>query len=152
MSHYVIKGHDYEAFRDTQDELESLHVDNEDVSAICDDKPHPLHDCLTNHVVHLMKSELMVLITIMVAAYCAVSWVLIPPAAAIIGTIILGMFSLWVSGMIGTDLIRYYMMCKDSTHGEHHPLVLHVEIDDSQQETLKKVMQKHPQMNLEKLQ
>ncbi|MDK2596205.1 hypothetical protein [Pseudoalteromonas obscura] len=152
MNHYIIKGHDYTAFRETQDELEALHLDTEDVSALCDNKAHPLHDCLTNHIVGILKSEIVVLLAIIVSAYFAVTWVLIPPTAAVIGTVVLALFSIWVCGMVGSDLIRYYMMCKDFTQGERHPLVLHVEIDDNQHEALNEVMQKHPQMHIKKLQ
>ncbi|MBQ4811451.1 hypothetical protein J8M20_08885 [Pseudoalteromonas luteoviolacea] len=151
MNHYVIKGHDYDAFRDAQDELVDLSVDTEDISAICDSNKHPLHDFLTNHVVKIIKSECVFLAVLAVSAYFAVSLAAIPVTAIIVATVILGMFSIWVSGMIGSDLVRYYSLCKATTLGEKHPLVLHVEIEDNQSDILKKVVAKRPQLQMQKV-
>ncbi|MCF2858364.1 hypothetical protein L1286_12825 [Pseudoalteromonas sp. SMS1] len=151
MNHYVIKGHDYDAFRDAQDELVDLKVDNEDISAICDSNTHPLHDFLTNHVVKIIKSECVFLFVLMIGAYTAVNIGTIPMAAIVVATIVLGMFSIWVSGMLGSDLIRHYALCKETTLGEKHPLVLHVEIEDGQRETLRKVVEKRPQLQMQRV-
>ncbi|KZN33649.1 hypothetical protein [Pseudoalteromonas luteoviolacea] len=151
MNHYVIKGHDYDAFRDAQDELVDLKVDNEDISAICDSNTHPLHDFLTNHVVKIIKSECLFLIILAGGAYTALNTGAIPATAIIVATVVLAMFSVWVSGMLGSDLVRYYALCRETTLGEKHPLVLHVEIEDEQSETLRKVIEKRPQLQMKQV-
>ncbi|KZN37925.1 hypothetical protein N480_14370 [Pseudoalteromonas luteoviolacea S2607] len=151
MNHYVIKGHDYDAFRDAQDELDELRVDTEDISAICDSNTHPLHDFLTNHVVKIIKSECVFLAILAVSAYFAISLGAIPVTAIIIATVVLAMFSIWVSGMVGSDLVRYYSLCKATTFGEKHPLVLHIEIEEGKSDILKKVVEKRPQLQMQKV-
>lgn len=134
MHHYIIKSHDYDAFKDTQDLLEDLKFEAEDVSEICEEKPKRLNVWLTKGIYHLLKIEVLAIATIVIAAYLFTNALALPTLMFLVFAGLFSLFSIWITGMLGLDKLYYYSQCQDYALGERHPLVMlvNVEAKDSQ--------------------
>lgn len=144
MHHYIIKSQDYTAFKATQDKLEDLHFETEDVSNICDKKQKRLNVWLTQGIYHLLKIEVIAVATIVVAAFLITNALALPTLMFLVFAGLFSLFSVWVTGMLGLDKLYYYSQCQDFTKNETHPLVMLINVDAQESSKVEGMLQHQP--------
>ncbi|MBQ4848250.1 hypothetical protein [Pseudoalteromonas sp. MMG005] len=127
MLHYLITSQNYHAFIKAQQQIDAFAL-TEDISALCGKKPHPLHTWLTKSVLKIVKLELY---TFMCALVCvsvfSVAFNLTLGVFLLLSLVSL-LFSVWVSGLAGAELLQHYLQCQHATQDSESLLALYVEV------------------------
>ena len=131
MLHYLVTSQNYPAFINIQHQVEEF-AKTEDISALCGKKPHPLHTWLTKNVLAIVKVELFAFICALFVVSSAALFFNLTAGVWLLLVMVSLLFSIWVSGLAGFELLQHYLQCQDATQDSESLLALYVEISDQE--------------------
>ncbi|MBE0368559.1 hypothetical protein [Pseudoalteromonas aurantia] len=129
MLHYLITSQDYHAFLKAQQQIEAF-ARTEDISALCGKKPHPLHTWITKSVLNIVKVECYTLLSALVVVSALSLTFNLSLSVFLLLTLISLLFSMWVSGLAGAELLQHYLQCQDVTQDKENLLALYIEVEE----------------------
>ncbi|KAF7769707.1 hypothetical protein PCIT_a2596 [Pseudoalteromonas citrea] len=150
MLHYLVTSQNYPAFINVQQQVEGF-AETEDISALCGKKPHPLHTWLTKNVMKIVKVECFTLLSMVMLVSSLAFYFNLAVGVWVLLLLVSLLFSIWVSGLAGFELLQHYLQCQDATQDSESLLALYIEISDQDLPQLTTLLGNPNHMTLVKL-
>jgi hypothetical protein len=150
MLHYLVTSQNYNAFVNIQRQIEKF-ANTEDISALCGKKPHPFHTWLTKNVLTIVKLEILAFICAFVVLSSLAVYFNLSVGIWLLLVMVSFLFSVWVSGLAGAELLQHYLQCQDATQDKERLLALYIEINDNDLPQFKSLLDVPNNMTVVKL-